>query len=86
MARMMLDTAVGRGGDSVVLERVNITGERRTRFFWFFFFNHPISTTNVLYDTEGKKSFIFFSNSHMYRVGTGQEKLLFRDCVIQGRI
>jgi hypothetical protein len=82
MARMMLDTAVDRGGDSVVLERVNITGKRRTRLFFLIIPFPP----QMCFMTQKKKSFIFFSNSHMYRVGTGQEKLLFRDCVIQGRI
>lgn len=74
---MMLDTIVGIERGSVVLEKVSNTGERRTRLL-------SIPATNMLYDTE-KKMLSFFA-SHMQRVGTGQEKMLFRDCVIQGRV
>lgn len=48
MTGMMLDTIVGIGRGSVVLEKVSNTGERRARLL-------SIPATNVLYDTGGKK-------------------------------
>lgn len=81
MAGMMSDTIVGIGRGSAVLEKVSNAGERRARHL-------SIPATNVLYDTElkKKKRLLSFFDSHTQRVGTGQEKMLLRDCVIQGRV
>lgn len=79
MAGIMSDTIVGIGRGSVVLEKVSNAGERRARLL-------SIPATNVLYDTEKKKRLHSFFDSHTKRVGTGQEKMLLRDCVIQGRV
>lgn len=79
MAGIMSDTIVGIGRGSVVLEKVSNAGERRARLL-------SIPATNVLYDTEKKKRLLSFFDSHTKRVGTGQEKMLLRDCVIQGRV
>lgn len=79
MAGMMLDTIVGIGRGSAVLEKVSNAGERRARLL-------SIPATNVLYDTEKEKRLLSFFDSHTQRVGTGQEKMLLRDCVIQGRV
>lgn len=79
MAGIMSDTIVGIGRGSVVLEKVSNAGERRARLL-------SIPATNVLYDTEKKKRWLSFFDSHTKRVGTGQEKMLLRDCVIQGRV
>lgn len=79
MAGIMSDTIVGIGRGSVVLEKVSNAGERRARLL-------SIPVTNVLYDTEKKKRLLSFFDFHTQRVGTGQEKMLLRDCVIQGRV
>ena len=64
MAGMMVDTVVGRG-EAVWYGEGSVTQEKGELGF------HPISATNVLYDTENK--LLHFFNSHMCRAGTGQE-------------
>lgn len=62
MTGMMLDTIVGIGRGSVVLEKVSNTGERRARLL-------SIPATNVLYDTgKKKKRLLSFFDFHMQRV------------------